>query len=104
MNLAAAWKLPLCFFIENNRYAVRPSVEESTGRATGCRRAAWAFAIPAWKVDGMDPWPCTSPMEEAARRACAPATGPTIIEADVYRYLPPERRAARQRLRLPQQG
>src|SRR3954463_4235601 len=30
MNLAAAWKLPLCFFIENNRYAVSTSVFEAT--------------------------------------------------------------------------
>ena len=33
-NLAAAWKLPLCFFIENNQYAV------STTRRRGDRRAA----------------------------------------------------------------
>src|SRR3546814_19453847 len=30
MNLAAAWKLPLCFFIENNRYAVSTHVEAAT--------------------------------------------------------------------------
>ena len=32
MNLTAAWKTPLCFFIENNRYAVSTTVEESTRR------------------------------------------------------------------------
>ncbi len=26
MNLAAAWRLPLCFFVENNQYAVSTSV------------------------------------------------------------------------------
>src|SRR3982750_2360316 len=31
MNLAAAWRLPLCFFIENNRYAVSTSVFEAPG-------------------------------------------------------------------------
>src|SRR5215469_13194441 len=31
LNLAAAWRLPLCFFIENNRYAVSTTVEEATG-------------------------------------------------------------------------
>ncbi|MGE5722329.1 MAG: thiamine pyrophosphate-dependent dehydrogenase E1 component subunit alpha, partial [Sphingomonadales bacterium] len=30
MNLAAAWKLPLCFFIENNGYAVSTTVAEAT--------------------------------------------------------------------------
>ena len=29
-NLAAAWRLPLCFFVENNFYAVSTSVEEAT--------------------------------------------------------------------------
>ena len=29
-NLAAAWRLPICFFIENNRYAVSTSVFEAT--------------------------------------------------------------------------
>src|SRR5215218_9233664 len=31
MNLAGAWSLPVCFFIENNQYAVSTSVEEATG-------------------------------------------------------------------------
>src|SRR3569623_1877803 len=31
MNLASAWDLPVCFFIENNRYAVSTTVEEATG-------------------------------------------------------------------------
>src|SRR5262249_45621690 len=30
LNLAAAWKLPVCFFIENNGYAVATTVEEVT--------------------------------------------------------------------------
>lgn len=34
MNLAAVWKLPICFFIENNRYAVSTHVEESDGGTT----------------------------------------------------------------------
>ena len=31
MNLAAAWDLPICFFIENNLYAVSTTVAEATG-------------------------------------------------------------------------
>src|ERR671932_467446 len=30
-NLAAAWKLPVCFFVENNQYAVSTTVHEATG-------------------------------------------------------------------------
>ena len=54
MNLAAAWKLPICFFIENNRYAVSTSVEEATAETRLSSRGS-AFNIPSWKVDGMDP-------------------------------------------------
>src|SRR5262245_24331184 len=54
MNLAAAWQLPLCFFIENNRYAVSTKVEEVTAETRLSARGS-AFNIPSWKVDGMDP-------------------------------------------------
>ncbi|MFA6154739.1 thiamine pyrophosphate-dependent enzyme [Mesorhizobium sp.] len=84
MNIAAAWKLPLCFFIENNRYAVSTNVEEATAEPRLSARGS-AFAIPAWKVDGMDPlavYLATSEAMDVMRNG----GGPTIIEADVYRY------------------
>lgn len=84
MNLAAAWKLPLCFFIENNRYAVSTTVEEATAETRLSARGL-GFAIPSWKVDGMDPLA----VHAATRQALAVmrrGDGPTIIEADVYRY------------------
>jgi 2-oxoisovalerate dehydrogenase E1 component len=84
MNLAAAWKLPLCFFIENNRYAVSTKVEESTAEPRLSARGL-GFAIPSWKVDGMDPLAVHLTMQEALAHMRA-GRGPTIIEADVYRY------------------
>lgn len=84
MNLAATWKLPLCFFIENNRYAVSTTVEEATAETRLSARGL-GFAIPSWKVDGMDPLAvhlATRDALEIMRRG----DGPTIIEADVYRY------------------
>ena len=54
MNIAAAWKLPICFFIENNRYAVSTHVDESTAETRLSSRGL-AFGIPSFKVDGMDP-------------------------------------------------
>ena len=74
MNLAAAWKLPLCFFIENNRYAVSTTVEE-VDRRTAPVGAGLAFAIPSWQVDGMDPLAVYLAMQEALCPSCAPATG-----------------------------
>ena len=84
MNLAAAWKLPLCFFIENNRYAVSTTVEESTAETRLSARGL-AFNIPSWKVDGMDPLAVHLAMQEALAWMRA-GKGPAVIEADVYRF------------------
>lgn len=84
MNLAAAWKLPICFFIENNRYAVSTSVEEATAETRLSSRGC-AFNIPSWKVDGMDPLAVHLTMQQALQHMRA-GNGPTIVEADVYRF------------------
>jgi 2-oxoisovalerate dehydrogenase E1 component len=84
MNMAAAWKLPLCFFIENNGYAVSTTVEEATAETRLSSRGQ-AFAIRSWKVDGMDPLAVYLATSEAVAGMRA-GEGPTIIEADVYRF------------------
>lgn len=84
MNLAATWKLPLCFFIENNRYAVSTHIDEATAESRLSARGL-AFNIPSWKVDGMDPLAVYLAMEQALNHMRS-GKGPTIIEADVYRY------------------
>jgi len=84
MNLAAAWKLPLCFFIENNRYAVSTHVDEVTAEPRLSARGL-GFGIPAFKVDGMDPVAVWLASQEA-NAIMRGGGGPTIIEADVYRY------------------
>lgn len=84
MNLAAAWRLPLCFFIENNRYAVSTHVEEVTAETRLSARGL-GFGIPAWRVDGMDPLAVMLATQEAMA-VMRRGDGPTIIEADVYRY------------------
>jgi len=84
MNLAAAWKLPLCFFIENNLYAVSTTVEEATAEPRLSARGL-GFNIPSWKVDGMDPLAVYLAMQQALAHMRA-GNGPTVIEADVYRF------------------
>jgi len=84
MNLAALWDLPICFFIENNGYAVSTTTNEESKETRFSSRGA-AFGIPAFMVDGMDP----VAMRLATIRALAvmrEGRGPTIIEATVYRY------------------
>ncbi len=83
-NLAAAWKLPVCFFIENNQYAVSTSVFEATGEPRLSGRGP-GFNIASWKVDGMDPLAVFLAMEEAVAHMRA-GRGPTIVEVDTYRY------------------
>src|ERR1019366_2667043 len=83
-NLAAAWKLPICFFIENNMYAVSTHVLESTGEPRLSARGQ-GFNIPSWKVDGMNPLAVHIAMAEAVAHMRA-GNGPTMIEADLYRY------------------
>lgn len=84
MNLASAWKLPLCFFIENNLYAVSTHVGEAT-HETRLSGRGLGFAIPSWRVDGMDPLAVHLAMKEA-EEFMRNGGGPAVIEAEVYRY------------------
>lgn len=82
-NLAAAWKLPICFFVENNHFAVSTRVEEVTGDPRLSARGP-GFNIPSWRVDGMNPLAVFLAMQEALAYMRA-GKGPTLIEAEVYR-------------------
>ncbi|HEY6792766.1 MAG TPA: thiamine pyrophosphate-dependent enzyme, partial [Trebonia sp.] len=84
MNLASAWQLPLCFFIENNGYAVSTAVSEATGEPRLSARGT-GFGIPSYQVDGMDPLAVHLAMETAARRLRG-GEGPVVIEALTYRF------------------
>ncbi|MBS1691894.1 MAG: MFS transporter [Actinobacteria bacterium] len=84
MNLAAAWRLPFCFFIENNLYAVSTRVDEISADARLSVRGQ-GFGIPGWRVDGMDPLAVYLATEQAAERMRR-GDGPTVIEVEVYRF------------------
>jgi len=84
MNLAAAWDLPVCFFIENNRYAVSTSVEEATGEPRLSSRGP-GFGVAAWRVDGMDPLAVHLAMTEAVAHMRR-GDGPTVVETETYRF------------------
>ena len=82
-NMAALWKLPVIFVIENNRYAMGTS---QTRHAAGdLFKRGEAYGIPGKKVNGMD----VLKVREAADEAIAHARegkGPVILEMDTYRY------------------
>ncbi|MET0839833.1 MAG: thiamine pyrophosphate-dependent enzyme, partial [Marmoricola sp.] len=83
-NLAAAMKLPVCFFVENNMYAVSTPLSTSTAEPRLSARGQ-AFGIPSWRVDGMDPLAVKLAMAEALEHMRT-GQGPTIVEAEVYRF------------------
>lgn len=84
MNLAAAWKLPVAFFIENNLYAVSTKADEVTADTRFSVRGQ-GFGIRAWRVDGMDPLAVYLATQEAAAHMRS-GEGPAVIEAEVYRF------------------
>ena len=84
MNLAATWKLPVAFFIENNLYGVSTHVSEITADTRLSVRGQ-GFGIPSWRVDGMDPLAVHLAMNEAADHMRSGA-GPAVVEAEVYRF------------------
>jgi len=85
MNLAATWKLPLLFFIENNLYAVATHIDEVTSENRLAGRGQ-GFGIPSWRVDGMNPL-AVKIATDAALEVMRAGGGPAIVEANCYRYL-----------------
>ncbi len=83
-NLAAAWRLPLCLFVENNLYAVSTSVDEATGEPRLSARGP-GFGLRSYRVDGMNPLAVHLTMQDALAYMRA-GHGATLIEAEVYRY------------------
>ena len=84
MNLASVWKLPALFVCENNRYAESTPFEFTVAGASVANRAA-GYDMPGVLVDGQD----AIEMHEVAGEAVARARrgeGPTLIEAQTYRY------------------
>jgi len=82
-NMAALWKLPVLYIIENNHYAM--GTKESRHAAGELHRRGEAYGIEGIKVDGMD----VTKVHEAALEALArvrSGNGPMILEMDTYRY------------------
>jgi 2-oxoisovalerate dehydrogenase E1 component len=83
-NLASLYNLPLCFYIENNGYAVSTTLEEQAKDGRMSARGQ-GFAIPSYKVDGNNPFSIRVAMDKISN-AMRSGGGPFILEADVYRH------------------
>ncbi|MCX8224671.1 MAG: pyruvate dehydrogenase (acetyl-transferring) E1 component subunit alpha [Sulfitobacter sp.] len=83
-NMAALWKLPVIFVIENNQYAMGTSQQRSTSSAEIWERGK-AFGIPGEAVDGMDVLAVKEAGERAVKHSRS-GDGPYILEIKTYRY------------------
>ncbi len=83
-NMAALWKLPVVYVIENNRYAMGTSVSRSSAETDFSQRGV-SFRIPGVSVDGMDVRAVKS-AGDMATEWCRAGNGPIILEMQTYRY------------------
>ncbi|MEO7027219.1 MAG: pyruvate dehydrogenase (acetyl-transferring) E1 component subunit alpha [Caulobacteraceae bacterium] len=83
-NMAALWRLPVVYVIENNQYAMGTSLERSSSQTHLSRRGD-SFGIGGEEVDGMDVLAVKAAGSRAAEHARSGA-GPMILEMKTYRY------------------
>jgi pyruvate dehydrogenase E1 component alpha subunit len=83
LNMAALWKLPVLFVLENNHYGVSTNVSESCSIQDLQVRAA-GYGIPGTKVDGFDVLEVYKAASEAVERA-RDGGGPTLLVTESYR-------------------
>jgi TPP-dependent pyruvate/acetoin dehydrogenase alpha subunit len=87
VNMAAVWKLPIVYILENNQYQAYThfSLEDANAIAGDpLSQKAAAFSIPGVTVDGTDPVAVHNAVAKAADRARA-GKGPSLVETKFYR-------------------
>jgi pyruvate dehydrogenase E1 component alpha subunit len=84
MNLAALWKLPVVFLVENNLYGMGTAIERHSAQ-TDLSRKADGYGIPGERVDGMDVLAMRECVADHIRQAREDRR-PTLIEAFTYRF------------------
>ena len=82
-NLAAVWKLPVLFVIENNQYGLSTPVSEQYACANLADRGI-GYGMPGVVCDGNDLLAVIRAMREAAARARR-GEGPTLLEFKTFR-------------------
>jgi pyruvate dehydrogenase E1 component alpha subunit len=85
LNMAALWKLPVIYLIENNRYGMGTALERASAINDIAERAC-SYDMPNEVVDGQD----VLAVREATLRAVQRARSehvPTLLEVRTYRFM-----------------
>ena len=85
LNMSAIFKLPVIYICENNLYAISMCSRDSVAGGDIARRAK-GYGIPGYKVDGSNVVEMYEAVEKAVEHA-RKGNGPTLIEAETYRFL-----------------
>ena len=86
LNIAALWKLPVIYIIENNGYSMGTSQERSSIVPNdSLAERAEGYGIPWANVLGNDVYAVRAAVAEAVQRAHQDYT-PTVLEIATYRY------------------
>jgi len=83
MNLAAVWKLPVVFVIENNQWALSTPTNEQYACEDLAQRAP-GYGMPGEVVDGNDVLAVRAAVSAAAERARR-GQGPSLLECKTFR-------------------
>ena len=83
-NMAALWKLPIIFIIENNQYGMGTSVSRAAAGQKLYERGK-AYGIPGKQIDGMDVLSVNEESKDFINYVRS-GKGPAIIEMKTYRY------------------
>ena len=84
LNLAALWKLPVVFIVENNGYAMGTSVARTSNHQE-IWKLGLGYEMPCEPVDGMNPVPVAKSIHKAIAYA-REDNGPSFLEMKTYRY------------------
>lgn len=83
-NMAALWKLPVVYVVENNKYAMGTSVARAS-YVTELYKRGEGNGVPGRQVNGMDLFEVTKEVHDAAQH-CREGKGPIMLEMKTYRY------------------
>jgi pyruvate dehydrogenase E1 component alpha subunit len=84
VNLAAVWKLPVVFLVENNQYGMGTEVGRASA-VTNIFEKGCAYDIPNKQFNGQDIIEVYETLDEALEYARS--NGPVLLEAVTYRYV-----------------